>query len=158
MCITTGFLIKWTDLGADCWDTIFQQFFHVLITVHCLLYVTPLQLQFFLVFFIFSMVYFYFEFQQLYSQWQGSKDSNKKPVRRLRKCNPYYIRPRLCSLFNKPSWTISCTFGWVNRGLHRLAITLTVSRVSTTLSPVDHRCSQSDSNHRPRASRTSLRH
>ena len=36
---------------------------------------------------------FYFEFQQLYSQWQESKDLNTGQWR-LRKCNPYFIRPR----------------------------------------------------------------
>ena len=38
-----------------------------------------------------------------------------------------------------------------NRGLqlHRLEKNLTISRASTTLIPVDHRCSQSDPNHKP---------
>ena len=35
------------------------------------------------------------------------------------------------------------------RGLYRLQITLILSRASNTLIPVDHRCSQSDSNHQP---------
>ena len=37
----------------------------------------------------------YFEFKQLYSQWQASKDSSISSQWRLRKCNPYFIRPRL---------------------------------------------------------------
>ena len=70
--------------------------------------------------FCFLFQWFYFKFQlnsctandrnrriQISGQW------------RLRKCNPYVIRPRLlCNgqLLIKPSCTISCTFGWVNRG------------------------------------------
>ena len=52
------------------------------------------------------------------------------------KCNPCFIPLSLCcigQLHIQPSCTISCTFGWVNRGLHRLEIAITFSGASTML-------------------------
>ena len=100
-----------------------------------------------IVFFVFFKTYcqwLYFELQKLFSQWQESKDSNMQPVKvkKLRKCNPYFIRPKhRCygQLLIINSLTLMHNFSYIR--LNRLDIPLTLSRASTALTPVDHQCS-----------------
>ena len=98
-------------------------------------------------YFFYKCQWFYFEFQQLYSQWQESKDSNINPVT-IKKCYPDFIRLRLRCNGNTTHLTPMHNFLYIRqsipgvRGLHRLEITLTLSRAPMTLIPVDHRCSQ----------------
>ena len=75
---------------------------------------------------IFLFQWSYFEFQQLYSQWQESKDSNIKPVTVKEVLSILHIRPRLRCNRQLLIWlacTLSYTFGKLTGGggLRRLS-------------------------------------